>query len=81
MFKVDDKVFFTRGTHENETGVITSVDHWSGELTVTIDGWPGSYTTGPDACIIVLEKEDTSRLEEILDGLDDLLDDLPTWTN
>jgi|TARA_Y100000310_G_C20624156_1_gene784953 ribosomal protein S4E len=81
MFKVDDKVFFTRGTHQNETGMITAIDDWSGELTVTIDGWPGSYTTNPDACIISLQEEDSVRLEEILGKLDDLLDGMPTWTN
>ena len=55
MFKVGDKVFIIRGSHQNETGVVTATDSWSGALTVDIDGWPGEYSINPEACIQIVE--------------------------
>ena len=69
MFNVGDRIFITRGSHQNETGVVTATDSWSGALTVNVEGWPGDYNINPEVCI------------HIVDKLDDLLDGLPTWTN
>ena len=79
MFKTGDKVFILRGSHQNETGVITAIDSWSGALTVNVDGWPGEYNITPEACIRVVTA--ATELAGIADGLDDLLDGMPTWTH
>ncbi len=79
MFKVGDRVFITRGAHQNETGVVTATDSWSGVLTVEVVGWPGAYNVNPEACIHVVPA--TSEVAAIADGLDDLLDGMPTWTH
>ena len=80
MFKVGDRIFITRGSHQNETGVVTATDDWSGALTVLLDGWPGDYNINPEACIRVVTREH-QVVAAIADGLDDLLDGMPTWTH
>ena len=79
MFKVGDRIFITRGSHQNETGVVTATDSWSGALTVDVEGWPGDYNINPEACIRVVTA--TTELAAVADGLDDLLDGMPTWTH
>jgi hypothetical protein len=79
VFKVGDRIFITRGSHQNETGVVTAIDSWSGALTVNVEGWPGDYNINPEACIRVVTA--TTKLAAIADGLDDLLDGMPTWTH
>ena len=79
MFKVGDRIFITRGSHQNETGVVTATDDWSGALTVLLDGWPGDYNINPEACIRVVSAD--TELVVIADGLDNILDGLPTWTH
>ena len=76
MFKVGDRIFITRGSHQNETGVVTAIDSWSGALTVNVEGWPGDYNINPEACIRVVTA--TTKLAAIADGLDDLLDGKPS---
>ncbi|HIC23134.1 MAG TPA: hypothetical protein EYO84_06900 [Planctomycetes bacterium] len=76
MFKVDDRVFITRGLHQNETAVVTAIDDWSGVLTVNVDGWPGKYNINPAACIPIMATHTV-----VTDELDDLLDHIPTWTH
>ncbi len=71
MFKVGDKVFIIRGSHQNETGVVTATDSWSGALTVDIDGWPGEYSINPEACIRVVSRDPAPNLS----------DGMPTWTH
>jgi hypothetical protein len=71
MFKVGDRVFILRGSHQNETGVITATDSWSGALTVDVEGWPGSYNISPEACIRVVPRDPESNLS----------DGAPSWTH
>ena len=79
MFKVGDRVFILRGSHQNETGMVSAIDSWSGALTVNVDGWPGSYNINPEACIRVVPTEPGLGL--VADKLDTLLDGMPTWTH
>ena len=79
MFKVGDRIFIIRGSHQNETGVVTATDSWSGALTVDVEGWPGDYNINPEVCIRVVTA--TSEVAAIADGLDDLLAGLPSWTH
>lgn len=72
MFKVGDKVFIIRGSHQNETGVVTATDSWSGALTVDIDDWPGEYNINPEACIRVIPTAEAQ---------DNIHDEGPTWTH
>ena len=67
MFNVGDKVFITRGSHQNETGVVTAIDSWSGGVTVDIDGWPGAYNINPEACIRIVDEAEVSITD--IDGL------------
>ena len=67
MFNVGDKVFITRGSHQNETGVVTAIDSWSGSVTVDIDGWPGAYNINPEACIRIVDEAEVSITD--IDGL------------
>ena len=73
MFKTGDKVFILRGSHQNETGVITAIDSWSGALTVNVDGWPGEYNINSEVCIRVVPRDP--------DPEPNLADGMPTWTH
>tara|TARA_Y100000034_G_scaffold112382_1_gene146313 strand:+ start:95 stop:343 length:249 start_codon:yes stop_codon:yes gene_type:complete len=82
MFKVGDRVFIIRGSHQNETGVVTATDSWSGVLTVEVVGWPGAYNVNPEACIRVVPRTvEAGSIGKVCDRLDDLLDGMPTWTH
>ena len=82
MFKVGDRIFITRGSHQNETGGVTATDSWSGVLTVEVVGWPGAYNVNPEACIHVVPRTvEAGSIAEVCDRLDDLLDGMPTWTH
>jgi len=49
------------------------------DLTINVDGWPGTYHINSEACVRVVPA--TTELAAVADGLDDLLDGMPTWTH
>ncbi len=77
MFKIGDRIFITRGSHQNETGEVTAVDSWSGALTVNVEGWPGDYSINPEACIRVV----TATTDRAGIATELYHPDMPTWTH
>jgi len=48
--QVGDKILIHSGMLENETGTVLELMEASGNLKVSVDGWPGHYVVRPSDC-------------------------------